>query len=334
MSIISARITNQRQTHLRNEPQAMTPTVILPYTSKRTTREDITQIANHLYHHAPTARLFAFPDEITPIALAEPMSPQTITVTLNNNSPSIIFDFIPGPKFFAPQKTKSQLVDDLIAAGIPVPHTQRFSPEVVLDEAKFGPYTAIKTSVPGTSRATGINVFKTRDFDSLRERLMSMYRKDMQDGHIPLLQQYIPSGPNPTHTRVSTFLGSPIVCFETRAPKAFSPASLDGLAGSEATSNFSDDRIRKLVNDEAMIDMAQCISTVFPEASVLSIDMVRCVESGKLYCIEANLGNLCVLSAPICARLNQDLGGPAVHTQFMSYDTIARRIAETLNTTF
>ena len=312
----------------------MKPTAILPYTSQRTTGADITHISNRLNHHAPDARLLAFPDQITPIALAEPLSEQTITVTLNNNPPSPLFDFIPGPQYFAPQKTKARLVEDLIAAGLPVPYTQRFSGNVTLDEAAFGPYTAIKTSAPGTFRATGIHVFKTRDFDSLRERLMSMYRKDMKNGHVPLLQRYIPSDPHPTHTRVCTFLGSPIVCFETKAPKPFFPETLNGLAGSEATSNFSDDPTCKLVNDDAMVALAKRICAVFPEASVLSIDMVRCADSGELYCIEANMGNLCVLSARICAKLNQDLGGSAVHTQFMSYDTIARRMVETLNGLF
>jgi hypothetical protein len=309
----------------------MKPTVILPYSSQRTTGEDIAQIADRLFHHAPTAQLLAFHEQVPPIALADAISPQTITVTLDNNIRSTIFDVIPGPKFFASRKTKTRLVEDMIAGGLPMPHSMRFSPEATLDEAAFGPYTAIKTSALGTWHGTGIHVFKTRDFEMLRDRLMSIYRQDIEAGFPPLLQQYIPSGPHPNNTTVTTFLGAPIVCFKTTAPKPFFPEKLTGLSGGEATSNSSNDRTRKLVSDDAMVAMAKRVCAVFPETSVLSIDMVRCIESGKLYCIEANMGNLGILSAPFGATLRKDLGGSAVHRQFMSYDTIARRMAETLN---
>ncbi|MGJ8605984.1 MAG: hypothetical protein ACSHXH_17845 [Marivita sp.] len=102
------------------------------------------------------------------------------------------------------------------------------------------------------------------------------------------------------------------------------------MAGGEATSNFHDDRTRVLTGDPEMVALAQSICAVYPQTSVLSIDMVRCVETKKLYCLEANLGNLCVLSAPICGRLLRDLGRQDVHDQFGSYDTIARRMSETL----
>lgn len=308
----------------------MTPTVILPYTAERTTAQDIDFITRCLHRRDPSVRFIPFNSEITPVALAEPFSPRTITVTLNNNVPSPIFDFIPGPKFFAPRKSKTRLVADLVKAGIPMPHTEVFDPDHPPDDTLFGPYIAIKTTAPGTVRAKGIHVFRTDQYGKLRNEIVARYKDDMAAGHRPLLQQYIPTGPKPVHTRVSTFLGAPIVCFQTIAPEEFWPHKLKGLAGGEATSNFRNDRTRVLSDDPEMVALAQRICAVYPQTSVLSIDMVRCVETGKLYCLEANLGNLCVLSAPICGGLLRDLGVEGVHKQFGSYDTIARRMIETL----
>ena len=309
----------------------MNPTVILPYTAERTTAQDIDFITRCLHRRDPEVRFLPFDADLTPVALAEPFSPRTITVTLNNNAPSAIFDFVPGPKFFAPQKSKTRLVKDLVKAGIPMPHTDIFNPDQAPDDAVFGPYIAIKTTAPGTVRAKGIHVFRTDQFGKLLDQLIALYKGDMAAGHKPLLQQYIPTGPKPTHTRVSTFLGSPIVCFQTIAPDEFWPHKLKGLAGGEATSNFRSDRTRVLSNDDEMVALAQRICAVYPTTSVLSIDMVRCIETGKLYCLEANLGNLCVLSSPICGGLLRDLGVKGVHSQFGSYDVIARRMIETLD---
>ncbi|MCL3883943.1 hypothetical protein [Marivita sp. GX14005] len=309
----------------------MSATIILPYTPERTTARDIEWIGRCLERRDRKVRLLAYDDALTPVALAEPLGARTVTVTLNNNSPSPIFEFLPGPKFFARRRSKAGLVADLAATGALMPHSEAFTLETVPDEARFGPYMAIKTTAPGTTRAKGIHVFKTRDFADLRARLLALYRAEMAAGFAPVLQQYIPTGPKPKHTRVSTFLGAPIVCFHTIAPAPFDPAALTGLAGGEATSNYSAERTRVLADDAEMVEMAKTVCAGFPETSVISLDMVRCVETGRVYCIEVNLGNLCVLSAPICGGLRRDLGAEAVLKQFGSYDTIARRMIEELD---
>ena len=308
----------------------MAPTVILPYTAERTTARDIDFITRCLHLRDPAVRFLPFDCDLTPVALAGPFPVQTITVTLNNNPPSPIFDFVPGPKFFAPQKSKSELVADLKTGGIPTPHTETFDPAKVPDATAFGPYIAIKTTAPSTVRAQGIHVFRTDQYAAVRDDLVARYADDIAAGHRPLLQQYVLTGDRPTHTRVTTFLGAAIVCFQTIAPNDFRPEALSGLAGGEATSNFHDTRTRRLSNDAEMLALARSICALYPQSSVLSIDMVRCIETGTLYCLEVNLGNLCVLSAPICSMLLRDLGGKDVHRQFGSYDTIARRMIETV----
>lgn len=312
----------------------MTPTIILPYTSKRTTLQDIEAIRIRLQRHRAPPRLLAYDYEEPPANLAGPFPEKTITVTLNAYRPSAssVFKDIPGPKFFARKRSKTELVDDLLKSGrIMMPYFEMFSPEMIFEGKKFGPYTAIKTTAPGTARGKGIHVFKTETFDTLRDRLFRMYKKDIEAGHPPLLQQYINTGLNPSHTRVTTFLGEPIVCFKTTSSTALNLSKLSGLAGGEATSNYSSKRVRELCYDEEMIAMSQAVCRAMPETSVHSVDMVRCAETDVVYCIETNLGNLCVLSAPICRSLRKALGKDAVRRQFGAYETIARRMIETLD---
>ena len=304
--------------------------VILPYTRERTTPQDIAQITTHLARQDKDVRLAAFHHRSPPVVLADAVPGRTITVTLSNNGPTEIFEVLPGPKFFAPMRSKTNLLRDLQEAGIALPLSAPFDPDTPPDPDLFGPYTAIKTMRSGTSRGEGIHVFPTRRFSTLKDNLLKLYADDLRRGRPPMLQQYVPTGPNPCHTRVCTFLGAPLLCYQTVAPQPFRPETLSGIAGGEVTSNASAHRRRHLTSDEGMVHFAQNIARLYPQTSVLSIDMIRCSETGKLYCVEVNLGNLCVLSAPICSGLNAALGPDALHAQFGTYETIARRMIETL----
>lgn len=312
----------------------MIATIILPYTSKRSTLEDIEAIKTCLQRYQHPPHLLAFDYANPPEKLAESFPAKTITVTLNAYRPPAmsVFTVIPGPKFFARKRSKSGLLDDLLKDGrIRMPYSQKFSREMLFDESKFGPYTAIKTTAPNSSRGRGIHVFKSKTFEALRDPLFKMYKKDINAGYTPLLQQYINTGLRPTHTRVTTFLGAPIVCYRTSSETTLNLSNLSGMAGGEATSNFGKNRYRELFYDEEATAMSTAVCRAMPETSVLSIDMVRCIETGFLYCIEANLGNLCVLSASICSGLRKVLGKDAVRRQFGAYETIASRMVQTLD---
>ncbi|KIN70128.1 hypothetical protein Z945_3731 [Sulfitobacter noctilucae] len=310
----------------------MTRTVILPYTAQRTTPQDITRLRAALAAQAPDVALRSFETTCIPVWLADPLPPPVVTVTLNNDAAPYLMQFVPGRQFFAPVLSKAALLDRVIQAGIPVPKSAALHPVSQPTEADFGPYITIKTTAPGTTRATGITVCRTANFEALRPKITQMYQSDIARGFVPLLQQYVSTGPRPCHTRVTTFLGAPIVCFSTTARAPFDPAALTGLAAGEATSNFREDRTRVLVDDAEMVALATRVAAVFPETSVLSIDMVRCAQTGRIYCLEANQGNLSVLSAPILGVLRQKLGEDAMLAQFGAYDTMAKRIVEVLET--
>lgn len=310
---------------------AMTQTVIIPYTPRRITSQDITRLKTSLTNLRPGLRVKAFDLNYIPLWLAKKFTADTVTVTLNNDLRPDIFDFIPGPQFFAPERSKTQLLKALIQAGLPVPHSQPFNSNATPGQEQFGPYIAIKTTAPGTTRAYGITVCKTADFAALKPEIENLYQSDIAKGYMPVLQQYVPTGPNPCHTRITTFLGSPIVCFTTTAILPFDPAKMSGIAQGEATSNFKEERARQLVEDEGFVALARKVAAIFPETSVLSIDMVRCADTRKIYCLEANQGNLSVLSAPICESLRRDLGASEVLAQFSAYDTMASRIVEILD---
>lgn len=308
----------------------MKKTVLLPYDPKTTTPDDLKRLRSYLNKRAPEVRLVGFPATRPPVCLAEITGPRTITVTMDHTKPSPIFEHVPGTKFFSRRRSKLRLFEDLAHTGIPVPVSERLSLDLEPTEARYGPYITIKSMAPGTSRAKGIVVLKTTDYDRLRDRIFYAYQADISKGYTPLVQQYIPTGPRPKHTVVSTFLGAPIVCFETIARRRFDPERMSGLVGGDATSNARDDRTRKLVSGEKKVALAKRVAQAFPETAVLSIDMVHCQDTGKLYCLETNIGNLCVLSASRCSQLRKALGAKNVYKQFGSYDTMAKQIIETL----
>ncbi|PRY73911.1 hypothetical protein [Marivita geojedonensis] len=311
----------------RNE-QAL---VILPYTHERTTISDISCIREALYRRTSDIRLFSFDSEIVPVDLANIESSKTTTFTLDSNLQPQIFDFIPGPKFFSNQKLKTELFSDLQTAGVPVPSSVFFEPDRNMELEDLGEFIAVKTTAPGTVRAKGIFVFRSMDFEKLREKILHVFKSDIQSRFMPIFQKYIETGKRPESTRVTTFLGAPIMCFKTIAPNDFFVKDIDGLVGGEATSNFSDNRMCELVNDSEMVEMASWIASLFPETCVLSIDMVRCKNTRRIYCLEVNQGNLCLLSAPLCGAVRNQLGAEALHSQFSSYDTIAQRMVEVLD---
>ncbi len=311
----------------------MTRTAIIPYSPERTTQQDIECLRASLAGISPDVDLRAFNIAYTPLWLADNFTSQTVTVTLNNYFKPDIFDFIPGRQFFGKPLSKGQLLQDLIKADLPTPYSTSLKPGLTPTEDTFGPYITIKTMAPGTHQATGIFMCQTSQFDLLRAEILEQYQGDMERGYTPTVQQYVPTGPKPRHTSIITFLGSPIVCFSTTAPNRFDPEKASGLIGGDATSNFEQNKTEVLVNDVEMVDMAQRVAQAFPEVSVLGIDMVRCAETGKVYCLEVNLGNLAVLSAPICGTLRQNLGMQDMLKQFSAYDTMARRMVETLDET-
>lgn len=309
----------------------MNETVILPHTPKRTTRQDITFLQHALRNHRSSVQLRAFDTGLIPIWLADDFGERTLTVTLNNDPYLDVLDYIPGPKFFAPGQSKTDLLDTLCSSDIRTPHSTILHPDFHPDEADFGPYLMFKTMVSGTSRAEGIYFIKTKDYASLRGQLHARYEAEIKAGYPPVAQRFIDTGTKPRSVRVTTFLGAPIVCFETVAPDAFAPRDIKGIIGGQATSNFSSERLRRLCYETGFVEMAKDVARLFPQTPVLSIDMVQCVETDTIYCLEVNLGNLAALSAPICGALRKQLGARDMHQQFGSYDTMAQRLVTVLD---
>lgn len=304
----------------------MSETVILPYSPVWVTPQDLRALQENLTRRRRSIILRPYNKRVLPIWLADIIEPTTVTITMNNERRDVLFESVPGPQFFAPPKTKQQLFIDLLEGDIQTPRSTIFTDDLELDEAGFGPYLVIKTTVPGSCLATGIICCKIADFGSLRNTIKEIYHDDIMAGFSPIVQQYISTSSHPSHTCITTFLGKPIVSYETIAPRKFNPERIKGYARGEATSNSQPDRHRVLVWDDEMLEVAKQVARIMPETAVLSIDMVRCAETKRVYCVEVNQGNLAVLSAPILAKLRADLGAEEILSQFGGYNTMARRI--------
>ncbi|WGH78503.1 ATP-grasp domain-containing protein [Jannaschia ovalis] len=308
----------------------MTGTIILPYSAKRVTRTDLDEIGARIARRAPLVSFQPFDVAFPPAWLEGPFRAPVVTVTLNVTGAKRLLKRVPGPKYVAANPTKLALLKHLAASGLPVPVSAPLTESFTPDPAQFGPYLTVKTMAPGTSRAKGIVSLKTADFAGQRAKLLKTYAEEIAAGHRPIVQRYVPTGKRPTHVRVSCVFGRAVVSFRTTAPKPFDPESMRGIVGGVSTSNAAATRSRTLEAEAEVVELGERAAKAFPDIPVIATDIIRASDTGQLFCLEANVGNLAALSAPICDELRADLGGQALLDQFGAYDVIAETFLEKL----
>lgn len=308
----------------------MTGTIVMPYSAKRVTRSDCDEIAARIARRAPLVAFQPFDVAKPPAWLSGPFRQPVVTVTLNVTGAGPMLTRVPGPKYVATNSSKLALLKHLAKVGLPVPVSALLTESFTPDPEQFGPYLTVKTMAPGTSRARGIVSLKTEEFPRLRARLLQDYAEEIAAGHRPIVQRYVATGRRPTHVRVSSIFGRPVMAFRTTAPKPFNPAKMRGITGGVATSNAAATRSRKLEAEADVLALGERAANAFPEIPVIATDIIRDAETGQLFCLEANVGNLAALSAPICRELRADLGTQAMLDQFGAYDVIAEAFLEKL----
>lgn len=301
--------------------------VYLPYLRKRVTEQDLRILAGKIAILAPEITLHGIDVENPPPWLLAPPLRKSFTFTLNVTRAAKLMADVPGPKYIARGISKPKQLKRLEKAGVRVPATAPFSEALAPDPDRFSPYIFVKTTAPGSSRARGIVFLRTEEFPARAAEIAAQFAEDIAAGHIPLVQAHVPTGLHPTHVRVLTFFGHPLMVYRTTAPAPFDPEKLADTAEGAATSNASDRRDRRLEDDPEITAFgAHAAAAAFPETPVMGMDILRHVETGELYCIEANVGNTAPLSAPVTGSLRDDLGTEAMLAQFSAYDVIAEEV--------
>lgn len=317
------------------QPAALTPdgalaggaaVVALPHSPERVTAADIAAIGCRLRALDPGIALRAVAGGTRPGWVDRPPA-RTLAVSLNVVPVGDALDGWPGPRFLARPVPKLAQLRALDRVGVALPVTATLTARTPVTEELFGPFVMVKTTALGTERAKGIELVRTAVFERHRERLLARYAAEAAQGFFPVVQAHVPTGPRPTHMRVLTCFGRAILMYRTTARAPFDPGRMGETAGGEATSNAGRDRERRLEMDPEMQALGEAAARAFPDTPVVGVDVVRSETDGRLVVLEANMGNIAPLSAPICGALREDLGARAVLDQFGAYDVIALEIA-------
>lgn len=227
--------------------------------------------------------------------------------------------------------------------GIPTPDALPFHFGMKLDPARFGELVILKPmDLASTSHGEGVRLFR-------RSRLETLSPAALPNGHPAIarpgsfmVQRFIPSGRHPWITRVQTFLGRALYCYEVRVLAQQPPldAGEDALENYAAATNAAE-RSRVLVDDRDAIRLAEAVHRALPGVPMLGVDMIRDAATGTLWVLECNAGgNTWHFSSEIGQGVRDYLGAaapdPAARSelgrqmlidQFGAFDIAARLLA-------
>lgn len=199
--------------------------------------------------------------------------------------------FLCGRILHCPMLPKHVELEQLRAAGIPVPDWVVIEPDTRLDPAVWGPYVVVKPTLGGMGvdiriRRTGrVRYEEPGSGDAIRKG--------------PLIaQRFIYTGPWAVSYRVCTLFGRTLYCW--RVEQSHQKRRLEGrwefggnaiggggiqIIAPSKTSTYA------LVDDKELIELAERAHRLaFPDYPYLGVDLVRDAESGQISVIEPNTG--------------------------------------------
>jgi hypothetical protein len=202
-------------------------------------------------------------------------------------SPFVLHEYEPNAgKVYACQLfSKLEQIERLARQGLPVPLTTTLTRDLAVDPAQWGRYVVAK---PLRSSMGGQNVYLVETAD-----LATRYAElTLNDTRTMIIQPYIDHSENgyPTEYRILTLFGQ--VLYSARNSWAVARPPLEEIAadreGIIASNTRRFGRLRTLCNDPEIIALGEQAHAAFPQCPVLGVDVVRDVETGKLYVLEVN----------------------------------------------
>ncbi len=219
---------------------------------------------------------------------------------------------------------KIEQLERLARRELPTPLTAKLTRNFVPDPRVWGRFVVVKPST-GTM-ARGIRLLYTVDvaarYDELtlndtQEIIIQPYIEHSQDGY-------------PTEYRVLTLFG--MVLYAARNSWAVRRPALEDIAadphGIIASNNKKFGRVRSVCNDAEIIALGERAHAAFPECPLLGVDVVRCMETGKLYVMEVNpAGETWHLSSPLTKTFTAE-HRRELYAQFGALDRTAELLIE------
>lgn len=232
-------------------------------------------------------------------------------------SPTELLGFRPrrGKVYAGRIYTKMDEITRLRTMGIPTPETVMVERGTRLDPLTWGPLTVLKPNRGWGG--DGVRLARTRDV---------RWSPPAPPRYIPYLaQRFIHTGPYAEGYRVMTVFGRPVYARFSRSPEPL-PKHLETIADPTSlkiTSNVSAGGIVEQRTEPEAIALAVRAASVFPEAPVLGIDLLRDQSTGQLYVLEVNpSGQVWHLSSEIGKRQQREYGVD-YYAQFGALNVIA-----------
>lgn len=248
--------------------------------------------------------------------------------------PTLIFapDHVPlaasvrGTRMIAARVSKLREAELLARAGVPVPMTKAITPDLVLDEAKWGPFVVLKPN--NGVGGGGIRLVRTRDArwtDSL-----AWPEGDPRRGTERIAQQFVDTGAHLKFYRVMTVMGRPIYANESTSLAPRPPLDAGGSDPVDLPI-AANDLPRRIVAcfDEEILAFARQVHDKFERFPNMGLDIVRHEPSGQLLVLEFNSsGRTWHLSSDF-GLAQQRRNGHDYYGQFNALKVIAEAFIET-----
>jgi hypothetical protein len=261
------------------------------------------------------------------VRIANNFHRNSVTARWQVRRPSLVFspirlaEYVPrgGTVYCGHILSKDEQVRRLSSIDILTPRTVTLSSEDSFDPSEWGEFVITKPN--NSNSGKGVKLVRTVDLRARYDELTA----DVSDQI--LVQPYIEhsEGGYPTIYRVLTMFGRPLYSVmnrwaDKRPPLAQIAADPSGII---ATNSNAMGQVRALCNDPEIIALAERSHEGFPECPVLGVDIIRDVQSGRLYVLEVNPhGNVWHLSSPLARKVDPEYVR-ARYAQFNALDRVA-----------
>jgi hypothetical protein len=227
------------------------------------------------------------------VAIANNRHRNPVTARWQVRRPSLVFspvrliDFVPrgGAVYCGRIMGKDEQLQRLSSIGILTPKTAILSSASSFDPGEWGDYVIVKPN--NMNSGNGVRLVRTVDLSARYDELTAIANDRF------LVEPYIDHSEDgyPTAYRVLSMFGRALYCTRNgwgskRRPLAEIAADPLGIIASN--SDTPGGHTHSLCNDPQIISLAERTHEAFPECPVLGVDIIRDIQSGRLYVLEVN----------------------------------------------
>jgi Prokaryotic glutathione synthetase, ATP-grasp domain len=226
------------------------------------------------------------------VRIANNGHPNSVTARWQVRRPSLVFspihliNFVPcgGAIFCGHILGKDEQLRRLSSIDILTPKTVMLSSVGSLDPSEWSEFVVVKPN--NSNSGKGVRLVRSTDLSARYNELTTLANDQI------LVQPYIDHAEEgyPTIYRVLTMFGRALYCvlnrWDNKRPRLAQIA--DDPFGVIATNDKSMGQVRAICNDPEIVALGERAHKAFPECPVLGVDIIRDIQSGRLYVLEVN----------------------------------------------